>query len=128
MPNHRSRGVLAVAGTVLLLALVTAGCGRRGLPAAAGVDDVAASGAAAGPTAAAAVEPSEPAPMATATATQAPEATEPPGASQPPSAGPQPTPAPLATPDFSAIDDLLADLDAALGADAIAESEEGSPE
>ena len=116
MPNHRSRGALAVAGTVLLLAVVTAGCGRRDLP------------AAAGPTAAAAVEPSEPAPMATATATQASLATEPPAASQPPNPGTQPTPAPLATPDFSAIDDLLADLDAALGADAIAESEEGSPE
>lgn len=66
---------MALAGTVLLLAVVTAGCGSRVV----GVDDT--------------------------RATQA---------------------VPLATPDLTAVQQLLVDLDAALGADATADTDEGS--
>jgi len=138
MPNLRSRGALAVAVTVLLLALVTAGCGRRGLPAAAGVGDPAASAAASGfaasPTTAAAVEPTQPAepaePAASGTVAATPSlaATQPPAAGQPPAQGAEPTAAPLQAPDLADIERLLADLDAALGADATADTDEGSPQ
>ena len=139
MPNHRSRGVFAVAGTVLLVAVVTAGCGRRGLPAAAsGGDEAVASPVAAAtsvPTGPAPTEPvpTEPAPTGTTDAAE-PGAASPPAAAAPaaaapapPNPGAQPTPAPLATPDLDSIERLLADLDAALGADATAATDEGSP-
>ena len=136
MPNHRSPGVFAVAGTVLLVAVVTAGCGRRGLPAAvAGGDEAVAS-----PVAAATSVPTEPVPTGTTDAAEPgaespPGVASPPGAASPPAAaatappnpGTQPTPAPLATPDLDSIERLLADLDAALGADATAATAEGSP-
>jgi hypothetical protein len=140
MPNHRSPGVFAVAGTVLLVAVVTAGCGRRGLPAAvAGGDEAVASPVAAAtsvPTERVPTEPvpTEPVPTRTTDAAE-PGAESPPGAASPPAAaatappnpGTQPTPAPLATPDLDSIERLLADLDAALGADATAATAEGSP-
>jgi hypothetical protein len=133
MPNHRSRGALAVVATVMLLAVVTAGCGRRGLPAAvAGGDE-----AVAGPVAAATSVPTEPVPtepvptepVPTGTTDPAePGAASPPAAATaPPDPGTQPTPVPLATPDLDSIERLLADLDAALGADATAATDEGSP-
>ena len=121
MSSHRSRGVFAVAGTVLLLAAVTGGCGRRDLPAGAEPDGAAAGQAAATsqPTAKA-TEPGAPAPAVTPVASDLPAATNPPASS------PQPTPAPLVMPDLTAIEQLLADLDAALGVDATADTEEGS--
>jgi hypothetical protein len=111
----------------VLLALVTAGCGRRGLPAAAGGGAWAAAATAgpatAGPATAtespAAAAPESPDPEPTVAATAAP--------TQPPAASPRPTAAPLATPDLAAIEDLLSELDAALGADATADTDEGSP-
>lgn len=120
MPNHRPRSVIAVCATLLILAVVTAGCGRRGLPAEAGVDDAAATQAAAttGPTIRPTIAASVSPPSAAAT-------------SQPvtsvPVASPQPTAPPLVMPDLTAVDDLLNDLDAALGADATADTDEGSP-
>ena len=132
MPNLRSRGVLAVIGTVLLLTLVTTGCGRRGLSTLAGADDPATGQAAASPASVSVeptqpAEPAEPAASGTVAATPSLAATQPPAASQPPNPGTQPTPAPLATPDLDSIERLLADLDAALGADATAATAEGSP-
>jgi hypothetical protein len=139
MPNHRSRAALAVAGTVLLLAVVTAGCGRRGLPATvAGGDEAVASPVAAAtsvpteplPTEPVPTEPvpTEPVPTGTTDAAE-PGAASPPAAAAtaPPNPGTQPTSAPLATPDLDSIERLLADLDAALGADATAATDEGSP-
>jgi hypothetical protein len=134
MPNHRSRAALAVAGTVLLLAVVTAGCGRRGLPATvAGGDEAVASPVAAAtsvPTELLPTEPvpTEPVPTGTTDAAE-PGAASPPAAAAtaPPNPGTQPTSAPLATPDLDSIERLLADLDAALGADATAATDEGSP-
>jgi len=125
MPKHRSRGASAVVGTVLLLALVIAGCGRRGLPAAAGSGS---DGGLASPTAASTGSTSSP-PVETATPSPTVATTSPPPAIEPPGPAPEPTPAPLAPivpPDLTAIEQLLADLDAALGADATADSEEGS--
>jgi hypothetical protein len=141
MPNHRSRGVFAVAGTVLLVAVVTAGCGRRGLPAAvAGEDEAVASPVAAATSVPTEPVPTEPVPTGTTDAAE-PGAASPPAAAAhaaaatapaaaapaPPNPGAQPTPAPLATPDLDSIERLLADLDAALGADATAATDEGSP-
>jgi hypothetical protein len=139
MPSHRSPGVFAVAGTVLLVAVVTAGCGRRGLPTAvAGGDEAVVSPVAAAtsvPTERVPTEPvpTEPVPTGTTDAAE-PGAASPPAAATPaaaatapPNPGTQPTPAPLATPDLDSIERLLADLDAALGADATAATAEGSP-
>jgi hypothetical protein len=125
MSSHRIRGAATVVATLVLLVVVTAGCGRRGLR-----DAPAADGGAAGQAAAtaertaAATETTGPA--LTTDATEPPAGTEPPAATTPPVASPQPTPAPLVAPDLTAIERLLADLDAALGADATADSEEGS--
>jgi hypothetical protein len=127
MSSHRVRGALAVTGTVLLLVVVTAGCGRRGLPAAPG-DGAGAAAATAGPATAgpatatespAAAVPESPDPEPTPAASLAP--------TQPAAASSQPAAAPLATPDLAAIDDLLEELDAALGADATADTDEGRP-
>ena len=115
VPSQRSWGALAVIVTVLVFALVTAGCGRRGLPAA-GLDGVAATEVAAttGPTTWPTTEASMPQPSDAATA-------------PPITSAPVASPAPLATPDLAAIEDLLKELDAALGADATADTDEGSP-
>ncbi|MCI0582543.1 MAG: hypothetical protein L0227_06555 [Chloroflexi bacterium] len=126
MPNHRSRGASAVVGTMLLLALVTAGCGRGGLPPAAGAGSGPDEGLA-GPSATATGPTSSP-PVETAAPSSTP-ATSPPGATEPPGLAPEVTPAPLAPivpPHLTAIEALLADLDAALGADATADTDEGS--
>jgi hypothetical protein len=121
MLSHRSRRTLAVSGTVLLLVIATAGCGRRADPAGA---DAATSGTGAPAPTAIALETSAP-------VTAEPDATTPgptaePGPTEVPAATPQPTAAPLATPDLTAIQHLLDDLDAALGADATADTDEGS--
>ncbi|MBF8289739.1 MAG: hypothetical protein HW391_707 [Chloroflexi bacterium] len=129
MSSHRSRRTLAVTGALALLTLVTAGCGRRDLAA----DGLVASAPPAGVVASASTtgvsDPgtgqtvpawtSAPAPSATAeqTGTPASAATQAPAATQS---------APLATPDLTAIEQLLDDLDAALGADATADTDEGS--
>ena len=55
-----------------------------------------------------------------------PVATEAAGSTSGPTTAPIAGPAPLATPDLTAIEQLLDDLDAALGADATADSDEGS--
>lgn len=131
MPSHRSHRILAVTGALVLLATVVAGCGRRDLVAdqAAGV---AASPPAAsvgpalpsvgsnpsgGPTASTESDAPEPSATAEQTATPASAATPAPAATQS---------VPLATPDLTAIQQLLDDLDAALGADATADTDEGS--
>ena len=112
----------------MLLAAVTAGCGSRGLPAGTGPDDGAGQEAAetqpaAEPTATGAIEPGPPAVSA-----GPPAATDVPAATGEPVASPHPPPtlAPLVAPDLTAIEQLLVDLDAALGADATADTEEGS--
>jgi hypothetical protein len=121
VPSHRTRRALAVIATVLVFALVTAGCGRRDLPAEAGIDAAAATQAApsTGPTTRPTTRPTAEAsvPPPSAAAAEPPVTTEPPVASLPP----------LATPDLAAIEDLLKELDAALGADATADTDEGSP-
>jgi hypothetical protein len=118
MPRHR-RGRRAVSFlAVLLLAVLTIGCGRHGIPSgdpAAGAGPVTAL-----PTAATEDRASEP---TTPTASHS-------AAIETPVASPAPTPTsaptPLATPDLTAIERLLDDLDAALGDDAAAGTEEGS--
>jgi hypothetical protein len=130
MSSHRIRGALAVAATVVLLATVTAGCGRRGLAAGAGPD--AAGDGGAGPASAAtqptvgATAPGVTGPTPSADPAGPPAATEPTSTTDEPAPSPHPTPAPLVAPDLTAIERLLADLDAALGADATADTEEGS--
>ena len=124
MPNHRVKGAATVAATLVLLVVVTAGCGWRGLPAGSAVDGAAGQAAATAEPTAAVTETTGPAP--TTDATEPPAGTEPPAATTPSVASPQPTAAPLVMPDLGAIDQLLADLDAALGADATADTEEGS--
>jgi hypothetical protein len=114
MSSRPGRGILSLAVTVLLLALALTACGRRDLPAAVG--------AVASPDAV--LNPSNPAVLATSVA----------GATLPGPTGPAateaPTPAPAATPeptpDLSAIQRLLDEIDANLGADATADSDEGS--
>lgn len=116
MPNHRDRRALAVAGVAIALAMATTGCGRFGRTDA--PED--AVGASAGATA-----PATPLPTDELAATRSPA----PGTT--PTAGPTgqsgSTPAPLTTPDLTAIQDLIDELDAALGADATADADEGSP-
>lgn len=124
MSSHRSPRCRAVAigGVALLLALVAVGCGRndRGADAANAAPDTVGSETAA--FALNAVSPGALAPSwaFTSAATQAP------AESQAPVTTPQPTAAPLATPDLTDIEQLLDDVDAALGADATADTDEGS--
>lgn len=126
MPNHRSRGTVTAVATLTLLLVVTAGCGRRGLPAGSALDGAA--GEAGGTSAVESTDaPTGPAaPAATNDATEPPAGTEPPAATTPPVAEPPRTAEPMTVPDLGAIDQLLADLDAALGADATADTDEGS--
>jgi len=124
MPNHRVKGAATVAATLVLLVVVTAGCGRRGLPAGSAAEDpVGQAAATVDPTAAVSGTFG---PAVTIDETEPSAGTEPPAATTPSVASPQPTAAPLVMPDLGAIDQLLADLDAALGADATADTEEGS--
>jgi hypothetical protein len=118
--SHRTWRALAVIGTVLVFALVIAGCGRRGLPAEAGVDDAAATQAAAttGPTTRPTTLPTIAAPVSPPSAA---------ASAQPVTSAPVATTPPLAAPDLAAIEDLLKELDASLGADATADTDEGSP-
>jgi hypothetical protein len=126
MQSHLSRRALAVTGTVLLLALATTGCGRRGIE-----PGAAAATATAGTPAATVGAPGpdatgDPGETAGPDATGDPGASAEPGSNQVTAATPKPSAAPLATPDLTAIQQLLDDLDAALGADATADTDEGS--
>ena len=116
MSNRRSHRAIAATGAILLAAVVTTGCGRRGLP----VDSVSVA-TSPGPAlvaASAALETISPNPT--------PNPTRDPTPTISPAASDTPVAAPLATPDLTAIESLLADLDAALGADATADTDEGS--
>ena len=122
MSSRPGRGILSLAVTVLLLTLALAACGRRDLPAAVGA--VASPGAV--------VNPSNPAVLATSVhgatlpGPTGPAATEAPTPmpTPTPAATPEPTPAPM--PDLTSIQRLLDEIDADLGADARADSDEGS--
>jgi hypothetical protein len=128
MPNLRIRGAVTVVAMLALLVVVTAGCGRRSLPAGSAFDG--AFGQAGGTSAFEATDaptgPAAPAAGSTPDATEPPAGTEPPAATTLPVAEPLPTAEPTTLPDLSAIEQLLADLDAALGADATTDTEEGS--
>jgi hypothetical protein len=123
MTRHRSRGILAATASALLLGIVAAGCARNG-PA----DDAGSAGPS-GQTepasAAVALETAGPAATTGATPDVAPG--EPAAATLPePAPTSSSTSAPLATPDLTEIEQLLDDLDAVLGADATADTDEGS--
>lgn len=119
MSRHPRAGAVAIVA-VLLLAVVIAGCGRGRL---AGGDGAAAPHE----TLAATLDDPpvvvEPTPTAGTITTPTPPRPEPPG----PAPTTAPTPAPLVAPDLTSIQQLLDDLDAALGADATADTDEGSP-
>jgi hypothetical protein len=128
MANARTRKAATFIALALLLVLVTAGCANRRLP-----EDAGAAGAAAGQTGPTlepqpvAVVPASPASPATAAPEATPDPTPSPAATKaPPPGATPPTAAPLAMPDLSTVERLLADLDAALGADATADAEEGT--
>lgn len=99
MPTTSRTRILALAGAVLLLAILAAGCARRGQPAAAGTTEA--------PTASFATAP---------TPSAAPVATS----------RPTPTGSPVPTPDLSSIEALVKDIDNDLNADATAGANEGS--
>jgi len=121
MSSRRTRRAVAVAGTaVLLLVLVTASCGGRGLPARTQANGVADQAAATAESVVAVTAPRASAPAASTWATDPLVGTE--SAAE----KPQLTAGPLAMPDLTAIEQFLDDLDAALGADATADTEEGS--
>jgi hypothetical protein len=131
MPHH-VRVTRLVVVTAVLVAVVVTGCGRRGGLVA---DDGAANGAAASaaPTAgpsgpsnspeSTAPSPAEASPSTDAGTTDAPNANDSP---PPESTSPGPAIAPFEAPDLTAIQRLLDELDAALGADATAATDEGS--
>jgi hypothetical protein len=110
MHASRSRRIVALAGVALLLALTTAGCGRR-----AQLDDPGAL-------------PTSTPVVATAPPTDAPASTA--EAASPPTQSPADAPAatPVPTPNLDAIQALINDIDADLGADATATTDEGSPQ
>ncbi len=112
--GRRFTGLLVAA---VVVAVVATGCGRRG--AAAAGTPTQDPGAPAATVGIGQADPSGLATPSPAPSTPAPSAL---AAATPPPA----TPAPLATPDLSSINQLLADLDAALGADATADTDEGS--
>ncbi len=124
MPMHTRRGhtIVALAGALLLVALVTTGCGRR--------PSQTETGAAQAPSPAIAVA-SSPAPAGTLPATIAPAA-DPTGSPSVTTATPAAVaPAagtPVPTPDLVSIQDLLTQIDNDLNADASAGTSEGSPQ
>ena len=122
MPGHRRKGTLAVVGGALLLAIVLAGCGRR-------VDGSGAAATVPSPAAAApagTVLDPQVTPVSVVSEPTDPVATEATGSTAGPTPAPQTAPEPLVTPDLTAIEQLLDDLDAAIGADATADTDEGS--
>lgn len=123
--NHQLRAARVAAAVALLVALVVVGCGRRGIVA----DDAAADGAAtsAVPTSGRVGPITSPESTETAPADASPASGG--GATVSPAPGtpsPAPTIAPFEAPDLTAIQRLLDEIDAALGADATADSDEGS--
>lgn len=103
---------LTLTGAAVLLTLVIAGCGRSGQAIDAGAAPVVPASAASGPIAALAT------PTPTELAAATPAATPTPG----------PTATPVPTPDFPAIEALISGINADLGADATADTDEGSPQ
>lgn len=125
MHHTRGRTLLALAGLALLVALVSAGCGRRLASAAGGtvpasVPTIAAP-ATAGPSSAPQSSPTQPAVASPATSSPVPSAT--PVASL--TSATQATPVP--TPDLAGIQELVDQLGRDLQADASASTSEGSP-
>ena len=124
MSSRPGRGILALAVTVLLLALALTACGRRDLPTTVG--------AVASPDAV--LKTPNPAVLATSVAGATLPGPAGPVATEAPTPMPMPTPTPAATPaptpeptlDLTAIQRLLDEIDANLGADATADSDEGS--
>jgi hypothetical protein len=121
--NLRGRRTLAIIGLAIALAIATAGCGRLGR---------AGTGGESGSAAPAAVATTTPEPSRSPAATTSPDPSAVPTAqpttasSAAPSVPPSAPPASLETPDLTAIQQLLNELDAALGADATADTDEGS--
>jgi len=116
MSSRPVRGILSLTVTVLLLALALTACGRRDLPTTVG--------AVASPDAV--LKTPNPAVLATSVPGAAlPGPTEPP-ATEAPTPAPTPAATPAPTPDLTAIQRLLDEIDANLGADATADSDEGS--
>lgn len=113
MKPARSRTILAAGAVVLLVALVTAGCGRRAQPADAGAAPTATSATAP----AVAGAPSAP-PVADASVSPAPTGTP---------AAVRTTATPVSTPDLAGIETLITEIGQDLGADASAGTSEGSP-
>lgn len=122
--QQRHHRTLALAGAAVLALVVAAGCGGRDARADGDTANEAASSAGTG---VAILEPAaSPSPAATppdATLGAGAAATEVPAPQATPA---PPTAAPFVAPDLTAIERLLDDLDAALGADATADSDEGS--
>lgn len=116
MSSHPGRWILSLAVTVLLLARALVACGRRDLPAAVGV--VASPGAVL----------NTPDPIVPVTSAPRAALPRPTGPATPEAATPTPTPEaiPAPTPDLTTIQQLLDEIDADLGADATADSDEGS--
>jgi hypothetical protein len=124
MPMHtrRARTILALAGALLLVALVATGCGRR--------PSQPATGAAQAPSPAIGVA-SSPAPAGTVPAAIAPAADptgSPPVTAATPAAVAPAARTPVPTPDLVSIQDLLTQIDHDLNADASAGTSEGSPQ
>lgn len=99
MPTTSRAAILALGGAVLLLALMSAGCARRGQAADAG---------------------STPSSVSTSVAAEV----TPPTTLGPTVSAPAATPVP--TPDLSAVDGLIKDIDTEAGADASAGADEGT--
>ena len=118
MKPTRRRTILAVGAVVLLVALVSAGCGRRAQPADAGAAPAAtpatAPEVAGAPSALPAADASV-SPVSTATPAATPAAT-------------RTTATPVPTPDLAGIETLITEIGQDLDADASAGTNEGSPQ
>ena len=115
MQSSVSRTILAFGAAVLLIALVTAGCGRRTQPGGADAAPAATPTAFGAPAAPASDAPVSPVPAAPSAATP----------SGPPAAAVATSPVP--TPDLAGIETLVNEIGQDLDADASAGTSEGSP-
>ncbi len=122
MTSQRIGRTFTIVATIVIVALVTGACGRRVEESNSDAIDVASSE---GPGVTVA-STAPPALVASPASSQSPN----PGDSPDPSASPSPSSsvAPLVAPDLTAIQQLLDDIDAALGADSSATNDEGSPQ
>lgn len=126
MYRTRGRALLALVGLALLVALASAGCGRRLTPAVGSTPPVSAAptmavSATAGPSSEPLPSPIQPAPPSSAVPTPAAPA------SSAPSGAPVTQASPVPTPDLTGIQDLIDQLGRDLQADASASTSEGSP-